>query len=138
MSDPAKRRQYDRYGSYESASDEGGFSHGTKAQDFTFNFDDLFKHFESDIFGDMDPGHKRQHFGAHFSNHFANMGGDSNEFDFEKMFENDADFFGFGDGDSFFAAENLRRNGHGGARQQTCKTVHQRIGNTVTTYTQCS
>ena len=48
----------------------------------------VFRHFETDIFGDME-----DHFKGHFSNHFAehsrNMGGD---FDFNSIF--DEDLFG--------------------------------------------
>jgi hypothetical protein len=60
---------------------------GGKARDFNFNFDDLFKHFESDIFGGEDmKGHFRSHLTGHFAAHHQAMGG---EFEFEKMFEVD-------------------------------------------------
>jgi hypothetical protein len=49
-----------------------------------------------------------------------------------------SDDFGFGGGASMFG-ENLRRNGHPHQQQQQrCKTVTQKVGNTVTTFTHCS
>ena len=46
-----------------------------------------------------------------------------------------------GGGDSMFGG-NLRRNGHGHMHSshssQKCRTVTQKVGNTVTTFTQCS
>jgi len=135
LSDSKKRKEYDMHGGH-----GGGFNfNGGKAQDFHFNFDELFKHFETDIFGDME-----DHFKGHFSNHFANhagaMGGD---FDFNSIFDEDlfAEFGGGSGSDSMFGG-NLRRNGHGHMHSshssQKCKTVTQKVGNTVTTFTQCS
>ena len=46
-----------------------------------------------------------------------------------------------GGGDSMFGG-NLKRNGHGHMHSshssQKCRTVTQKVGNTVTTFTQCS
>ena len=96
LSDENKRRQYDANGAGSGSFRAGG---NTRARDFHFNFDDLFKQFEDDIFG----GEHADHFASHFENHFArhaeNVGGD---FDFEDIFNAQGfDAFGFG-GDSFF------------------------------------
>jgi hypothetical protein len=40
-----------------------------RSGNFHFNFDDLFKQFENDIFGDM-KGHFSNHFSSHFESHF--------------------------------------------------------------------
>merc|ERR1712141_40831 len=49
LSDDDKRRQYDLSGG--SGQQNHKFGEGTRAHDFSFNFDDLFREFESDIFG---------------------------------------------------------------------------------------
>lgn len=82
LSDPQKRKEYDMRGS-------GGhytFTHGTRANNFNFNFDDLFKQFENDLFGDMSndlKGHFSQHFSSHFSQHAQATGG---AFSFDDLF----------------------------------------------------
>lgn len=78
LSDPTKRKEYDLGGGSFSS-----FGKGTRAQDFHFNFDDLFKQFENDIFGDM-KGHFSSHFANHFASHQENTGG---AFNFESLFE---------------------------------------------------
>ena len=45
LSDSKKRKSYDRFGS--------NFNQGTKANNFDFNFEDLFEKFKEDIFGDI-------------------------------------------------------------------------------------
>ncbi len=62
LSDPDKRRDYDRTGS-------AGEGFDFRAHNFNFNFDDLFRQFESDIF-DGAP-EMRQHFSSHFESHFG-------------------------------------------------------------------
>jgi len=136
LSDSKKRKEYDNQG---GNGGSGFHFNGGKARDFHFNFDELFKHFETDIFGDMED-HFKGHFSSHFANHKSHMGG--GDFDFNSIFDEDlfADFGG-GGGDSMFGG-NLRRNGHGHMHashsSQKCRTVTQKVGNTVTTYTQCS
>ena len=45
LSDSKKRKSYERFGS--------NFNQGTKANNFDFNFEDLFEQFKEDIFGDI-------------------------------------------------------------------------------------
>ena len=45
MSDSKKRKSYERFGA--------NFNQGTKANNFDFNFEDLFEQFKEDIFGDI-------------------------------------------------------------------------------------
>jgi len=121
LSDPQKRQEYDH------GSRGFRYKKGTRASNFDFNFDDLFKQFEDDIFGsDMDK-HFKTHFGSHFANHHQASGG---AFSFDDLFAND-DPLGFGGGfmDVDFGS---------GSSKQHCKTVTQRVNNMVTTYTHCS
>lgn len=83
LSDENQRRQYDIHGGAHHGHTT--FSKGTRARDFHFNFDDLFKQFEDDIFGDI-PVDMRAHFAAHFDNHFASHQHSAPGFDFEDLF----------------------------------------------------
>jgi len=129
LSDDEKRRQYDMSGG--SGQQNYKFSENTRAHNFHFNFDDLFKEFESDIFGS---DHMKEHFSGHFERHFNNHVDTGASFGFDDLFDH-AEGFGNMFGDSFGEVS-------GGSRfkrqAQKCSTVTQRIGNTVTTYTQCS
>merc|ERR1711997_117936 len=78
LSDERKRQNYDGHGGHTGSFK---FNEGTRANNFNFNFDDLFKQFEHDIFGDM-KGHYASHFGSHFSAHAQATGG---AFSFEDM-----------------------------------------------------
>lgn len=130
LSDSQKRKAYDNGG----GSGEHFFSGGTRANNFDFNFDDLFKQFENDIFGDMDghmKAHFSKHFGSHFANHAHNTGG---AFNLEDLF-NDEDPFGFGS-ETVFSPRGQGKAAKKG--QQRCQTVTQRVNNMVTTYTHCS
>nr|ACO14624.1 DnaJ homolog subfamily B member 9 [Caligus clemensi] len=128
LSDERKRAEYDAHGG--SHSFTGGS--GSRAGNFHFNFDEFFSQFEDDIFGDIN---MKSHFSSHFDNHFrshaeATGGG----FDFED-FLNDDDMFGL-------RGEDLFAKGSGPAmknsRSESCHTVTQRVGNTITSYTTCS
>jgi len=134
LRDEDKRRQYDAQGHNAwSGPNSGGFKPGN------FNFDDLFKDFDDEFFADLKP-HFAHHFGAHKMAHEAAGGHfDFNDVNFEDLFHSpfsgdhntlfgkDVDMFG-----SSSEVHTERRNG------QTCKTVTQKVGNSVTTYTQCS
>jgi len=138
LGDEDKRRQYDAKGHNAwGSADSGGFKPGN------FNFDDLFKGFDDEFFKDM-----RGHFSNHFSSHKAaheSAGGAFNIHDninFEDFFNtpfghhHDADSNMFGrDMDMFGSSQNVKVEMKGGQR---CKTVTQQVGNTRTTYTQCS
>ena len=128
LSDEEKRRHYDRSG----GSDQNNFNFGenTHARNWDFNFDDLFKQFESDIFGG---DHMKNHFSGHFARHFNNHVDTGADFGFDDLFGN-GDGFGNVFSDSFDMSGGSFRQ----QRSQKCSTVTQKIGNTVTTYTQCS
>jgi len=127
LRNPDKRREYDQMGH------SGGFKPGH------FNFDDLFKDFDDDIFGDL-----RGHFSSHFGNHkmhHESAGGhfDFGDMKFQEFFnspfkDDDSDLFGR-DMDMFGSSKKVRTESRNGQR---CKTVTQKVGNMVTTYTQCS
>lgn len=133
LGDEAKRRQYDQKGhhAWDNAG-TGGFKPGN------FNFDDLFKGFDDQFFKDMnmDMGHFKHHFGSHKHHHEAHGG--AFNVNFEEMFNSpfmqheDTNMFGR-DMDMFGSSEKVETRGG-----QRCKTVTQQVGNTRTTYTQCS
>lgn len=128
LSDDEKRRHYDMNG---SSGQDFNYGENTHARNWDFNFDDLFKQFESDIFGG---DHMKNHFSGHFSNHFKNHVDTGAHFAFDDFFGGEKDFdnfFGGGFGDRPQGSSFRQRS-------QKCETVTQRIGNTVTTYTQCS
>jgi len=145
LRDPDKRRQYDQMG-HSTFSRDSGFRPGS--------FDDLFKDFD-DLFREFgaggDHGHFRTHFGNHkmHHNHHHHHGGAGASFGFgedikfEELFDspflhmNEFDMFGE-DVENLSLKGGRWKGGGGSSRQQSCKTVTQRIGNTVTTYTQCS
>ena len=154
MSDPQKRQSYDHVG---ARNQHFKFSQGTRASNFDFNFDDLFKQFEQDIFGgssDSMKGHYQAHFKNHFGHHHQATGGGA--FSFEDLVSEDGDFlrehfnfqgnldFGemFDAPDIFGADSQAHRKYSGGQQQQKqqqrCKTVTRRINNMVSTYTHCS
>jgi len=134
LRDDDKRRQYDAQGHNAwSGPNAGGFKPGN------FNFDDLFKDFDDDFFADLKP-HFAHHFGSHKMAHEAAGGHfDFNDVNFEDLFH--SPFSGdhnhlFGkDVDMFGSSSQVRTESRNG---QTCKTVTQKIGNSVTTFTQCS
>merc|ERR1711983_40702 len=128
LRDADKRREYDQMGH------NGGFKPGN------FNFDDLFKDFDDDFFGDL-RGHFSNHFGSHQMAH-ESAGGhfDMGDVNFEEYFNspfgkhNDDHMFGK-DLNMFGNMNNIKKESRNG---QSCKTVTQKVGNMVTTYTHCS
>jgi len=129
LSDDDKRRQYDMSGG--SGQNNFNFGENTHARNWDFNFDDLFKQFESDIFGG---DHMKNHFSGHFARHFNNHVDTGADFGFD-------DFFGHAEGFGNVFADSFDMSGSSMFKQQRsqkCSTVTQKIGNTVTTYTQCS
>ena len=135
LRDEDKRRQYDQNGHNAwGGSSSDGFKPGN------FNFDDLFKDFDDDFFGDL-KGHFSQHFGSHKMAH-ESAGGhfDMGDVNFEEFFNspfgkhNDDHMFGK-DINMFGNMNNIKKESRNG---QSCKTVTQKVGNMVTTYTHCS
>lgn len=127
LSDSEKRRVYDRTGS-------AGANAGPRAGNFHFNFDDLFKQFESDIFGTNPEmkGHFANHFSSHFESHFSSHAQNGMDIDIDSFFKG-ADPFGFGS-DPIFGGQGGKMKTSG----QQCHTVTKQVGNMITTYTQCS
>ncbi|XP_054719995.1 dnaJ homolog subfamily B member 9-like [Uloborus diversus] len=145
LSDEDKRKQYDKFGKSAFESNNGGGFH----QGFQFNFNDFYKQFD-DFAGfhfktSGSRGNRRKH-GFSF-------------FDFDDLFsdfepEEESDFQGFGGFQDFFGSQDsffgthFRGDVSNSHHTQTrafsstnngrCKTVTQRVGNMVTTYTQCS
>ena len=129
LSDDDKRRQYDMSGG--SGKNNFNFGEHTHARNWDFNFDDLFKQFESDIFGG---DNMKNHFSGHFARHFNNHVDTGADFGFDDLFGH-AEDFGHVFSDSFdMSGSSMFKQ----QRSQKCSTVTQKIGNTVTTYTQCS
>merc|ERR1719510_388461 len=109
LSDPQKRKSYDRGGVHGH--------HGTKATNFDFSFDDLFRQFEQDIFADMQgplKGHFASHFASHFGHHHQATGG---AFNLDDLFKED-DFFA----NDFMNFGEVRKPASSNAKQH-CKTV---------------
>ena len=79
LSDETKKREYDAMRRRRGGNNSGesfkwdSFGRGTRARNFDFDFSELFKQFESDIWDDHFGGNreaKNQHFGSHFNAHF--------------------------------------------------------------------
>uniref|UniRef100_A0A3P9IQA5 DnaJ homolog subfamily B member 9 n=1 Tax=Oryzias latipes TaxID=8090 RepID=A0A3P9IQA5_ORYLA len=151
LSDDKRRREYDQFGHSASSTDgpggEGSGHYNFKQHYQSFNFDDIFKDF--DAFGQQrhqhhfhshNQAHQKRHFDSHFQAHREAMNKQRRVFQhssfgggvFDDMFEDLEKMFSF--------------NGHAsrtdgrfqGSAKQHCRTVTQRRGNMVTTFTDCS
>ncbi|XP_051547340.1 dnaJ homolog subfamily B member 9-like [Myxocyprinus asiaticus] len=133
LSDDQRRQEYDQMRSnpFSRKGTRGGGDHFRQH----FNFDDLFTDF--DIFGHNPHSQNERHFDNHFQAHeearsrhrrHHTFGGGM----FDDMFEDMERMFSF-DGHQ----TRTQRRFHGSGRQH-CRTVTQRRGNMVTTYTDCS
>ncbi|XP_014008401.1 dnaJ homolog subfamily B member 9 [Salmo salar] len=143
LSDDKRRREYDQFGHGPSAGEPGtggGRSGQHFHQNFNFNFDDLFR--DSDLFGHNQHSHHAHHkraFNSHFQAHQEAQNRHKRHFQgsfggelFDDVFEDMEKMFSFnghtGRADSRFQ----------GSAKHHCRTVTQRRGNMVTTYTECS
>ncbi|XP_066524730.1 dnaJ homolog subfamily B member 9 [Hoplias malabaricus] len=135
LSDSKRRLEYDQMSSSPFGRSSTGTSSSHFHQPFSFNFEDIFRDF--DVFGQSAHSQHKRHFETHFkthedmhrrhSRHFQNsFGGDM----FDDMF---TDMFSF-TGHSDSTGNRFQRS----AGQQHCRTVTERRGNMVTTYTECS
>ncbi|KAK7007056.1 DnaJ subfamily B member 9 [Halocaridina rubra] len=119
LSDEEKRREYDMMGHAGFTQKQGG---GRPSNNFFhFNFDDLFNDFDNfPNFGsfqkDFHADHMRRHQEAH------NRAQHHSTFDEGQNVHH----------------QNIRFSAGGGGSGRTCRTVTQRVGNMVTTYTTCS
>lgn len=149
LSDENKRRQYDQFGS-EGMNDNGfNFHQGGGFK----SFDDLFKDFDFGFGSGQGNGFKFS-FGGGFDDFFGDDDEDEEEDDFFGGFK----FGGFGD--SFFGEDNFHNSRHRDdlyesdrgdrvhrnvrheefrqTRGRSCRTVTRKVGNMVTTFTDCS
>jgi len=146
LSDEGKRNQYDKFGA--SAFKDGGNNHN-----FHFNFNEFFNGFDhfSSFRSHGRSREQRKSGGFKFG-----FGGESNFFNFDDLFSDfdepeDVGFGGFedffGSQDSFFGSHfgddilnvhSQKQERFSSSSNKRCRTVTQRVGNMVTTYTQCS
>ncbi|XP_072509129.1 dnaJ homolog subfamily B member 9 [Notamacropus eugenii] len=139
LSDANRRREYDSLG-HSTFTSSGG---NNFQQSFNFNFDDLFKDF--DFFGPDKNTHTKKHFETHFRTRQDGSSRQRHHFQefsfggglFDDMFEDMEKMFSF---NSFDNANRhtvqTEKRFHGSGKH--CRTVTQRRGNMVTTYTDCS
>lgn len=159
LSDDKRRREYDQFGHGPSPGEGhrgggggqgGNYNFKQHFQSFNFNFDDIFK--ESDHFGhqqrhqhhfhshSQNQAHQKRHFDSHFQAHQEAMNRHRRQFQqgsfggglFDDMFEDLEKMFSFN-------THNTRTGSRfQGSGKQHCRTVTQRRGNMVTTFTDCS
>nr|XP_040030650.1 dnaJ homolog subfamily B member 9-like [Gasterosteus aculeatus aculeatus] len=148
LSDDKRRREYDQFGHGPSPGEghRGGRGDYNFNQHYqSFNFDDLFK--DADTFGQhrhhfhsQNHAHPQGHFDGHFQAHREAMNRQKRQFQqggfggglFDDMFEDLEKMFSFN-------AHGSRTDGRfQGSGKQHCRTVTQRRGNMVTTFTDCS
>ncbi|XP_075065138.1 dnaJ homolog subfamily B member 9 [Mixophyes fleayi] len=141
LSDENKRKEYDQFG--HDAFTNAGRGSSEKNFDHYFNFD-LFKEF--DFFGENQNTRSKRHFeNHHFRGHQDPSSRHRRHFDdfafggnlFNDMFEDMEKMFTFGSFDNA-QRQNIKTENtfHGSSKH--CRTVTQRRGNMVTTYTDCS
>ncbi|KAM9753021.1 dnaJ homolog subfamily B member 9a [Menidia menidia] len=138
LSDETRRREYDQFGGTTHFTGETQDRHKSGShQTFSFNFDDMFKDFN--IYSQNRHARHRRHFEEHsrspkephskHKRHFQSGFGagifDDMYDDIEKMF-------------TFDRQAKQAESGFNGASKQHCRTVTQRRGNMVTTYTDCT
>lgn len=138
LSDEKRRREYDRLrqSAYSSEDVKGG--HQYFQQTFDFNFEDMFRDF--DIYSQNRHARPKRNFEEHFRAHQHGHNRHKRHFqgafgagffedlsdDMERMFTFDRH------------AKRTEGRFHGMASKQHCRTVTQRRGNMVTTYTDCT
>ncbi|XP_039524592.1 dnaJ homolog subfamily B member 9 [Pimephales promelas] len=134
LSDDNRRKEYDQTRSrpFSREGPRGGGDHFR--QHFSFNFDDIFR--DSHMHGHNPHVHNKRHFESHFQaheeahrRHFQNSFGSDM---FDDVFENMERMF------SFNGHQTQTENRFHRSSRQHCRTVTQRKGNMVTTFTDCS
>lgn len=139
LSDETRRREYDRFGDnseYFTGETKGRQRQGTH-QPFSFNFDDIFKDF--DIYSQNRHARHRRHFDEHsrphkdsHSRHKRHFQGGFGAGIFDDMFDDMERMF------TFDRHGKQTENRFHSASKQHCRTVTQRRGSMVTTYTDCT
>ncbi|KAA0721031.1 DnaJ -like protein subfamily B member 9 [Triplophysa tibetana] len=137
LSDDKQRQEYDQMRSspFSGKSKSEGGDHFRKP--FSFNFDDLFNGF--DVFGQNPHFHNKRQFESHFQAHEETHSRQGRHFQssfgggmFDDMFEDMERMFSF-DGHQTRTQNKFQSSG-----RQHCRTVTERRGNMVTTFTDCS
>lgn len=155
LSDDDKRREYDQFGHRASSGEGQGGGGGGGTYDFNqhfksfnFNFDEIFKEHETlrqqhhrhhHFHSNSNPHHKA-HFDSHFQAHREAMNRHRTQFQqggfgtglFDDVFEDLEKMF------SFNTHSSGTEERFQGSTKQQCRTVTQRKGNMVTTFTDCS
>ncbi|XP_041820061.1 dnaJ homolog subfamily B member 9-like [Chelmon rostratus] len=157
LSDDKRRREYDQFGHGPSPGEGhrgggggggGGGNYNFNQHYQSFNFDDIFKDFDhfgqqqrhQHHFHSQNQAHQKRHFDGHFQAHRENMNRQRRQFQqggfggglFDDMFEDLEKMFSF---NSHSSRTESRFQSSG---KQHCRTVTQRRGNMVTTFTDCS
>ncbi|XP_026183218.1 dnaJ homolog subfamily B member 9-like [Mastacembelus armatus] len=154
LSDDKRRRVYDQSGHGPSLGDgyrRGGGGNYNFNHNHHFNFDDIFRdhdpfaqqhhHFHSHSHSHSHPHpHQKRHFDSHFQAHREAMNRQRRQFQqgafggglFDDMFEDLEKMF------SFNTHSTRTESRFQGSSKQHCRTVTQRRGNMVTTFTDCS
>ncbi|XP_036373957.1 dnaJ homolog subfamily B member 9-like [Megalops cyprinoides] len=137
LSDEKRRREYDQFGHSAFPNDGSRDGNGQHShQPFNFNFDDIFKDF--DFFG-QNHARQKKHFENHFHAHQEAQNQHKRHFQgsvgggiFDDMFDDMEKMF------TFSSHTTRTESTFQGSTKQQCRTVTQRRGNMVTTYTDCS
>lgn len=139
LADETRRTEYDRFGdTFAYFTGETQDRHRQSGpQPFTFNFDDILKDF--DIYSQNRHARHRRHFYEHSRSHKESHNKHKRHFQggfgggiFDDMFEDVERMF------TFNGHTKQTENRFHGASKQHCRTVTQRRGNMVTTYTDCT
>lgn len=138
LSDETRRREYNQFGDTSTYfTGEAKGRHRQGAQPFSFNFDDIFKDF--DIYSQNRHARHRRHFDEHsrsnkesHSRHKRHFQGGFGAGVFNDMFDDIERMF------TFDRHTKQTESSFHGASKQHCRTVTQRRGNMVTTYTDCT
>ncbi|XP_029910512.1 dnaJ homolog subfamily B member 9a [Myripristis murdjan] len=138
LSDENRRREYDQFGHAAFFDREMQGRHRPNVhQPFNFNFDDIFKDF--DIYSQNRHARHRRHFEEHsrsqqdpHSRHKRHFQAGFGAGIFDDMFDDMERMF------TFDRHTKQTENRFQGTSKQHCRTVTQRRGNMVTTYTDCT
>ncbi|XP_062403617.1 dnaJ homolog subfamily B member 9a [Sardina pilchardus] len=145
LSDEKRRQEYDQMGHNAFFREATGAGRGGGGQHFhhTFDFDDMFRDF--DPYAQNRHAHHRRHFEEHLRTHqqahqqAQGQGRHKRHFQggfgaglFDDMFDDMEKMF------TFDKQSKRTESQFQGTTKQQCRTVTQRRGNMVTTYTDCS
>lgn len=139
LSDEKRRQEYDQYGhgTFFNGDTEGGNGQNVH-QPFNYHFDDMFKDF--DIHSQNRHARHKRHFEDHLRAHQETHSRHKRNFQgsfgagavFDDVFDDMEKMFTF-DRDTKRTESRFQ-----GTAKQHCRTVTQRRGNMVTTYTDCT